>query len=45
MEALGQAIDEAIRKGAAHFICGNAVGVDNWAAVMTDVGGRLNVVF
>lgn len=28
MDSLEQAIDEAIRKGAAHFICGNAVGVD-----------------
>lgn len=29
---LEEAIDWALAKGAAHFICGNAVGVDTWAA-------------
>ena len=29
---LEEAIDWALAKGAAHFICGNAIGVDTWAA-------------
>ena len=29
---LEEAIDWALAKGATHFICGNAVGVDTWAA-------------
>ena len=29
---LEQAIDTAIAKGVLHFICGNAIGVDSWAA-------------
>ena len=29
---LEKAIDLALAKGATHFICGNAVGVDTWAA-------------
>lgn len=29
---LERAIDLAFAKGATHFICGNAVGVDTWAA-------------
>ena len=29
---LERSIDLALAKGAAHFICGNAIGVDTWAA-------------
>lgn len=29
---LEKAVDLALAKGATHFICGNAVGVDTWAA-------------
>ena len=29
---LEKAIDLAFAKGATHFICGNAIGVDTWAA-------------
>ena len=29
---LERVIDLALAKGAAHFICGNAIGVDTWAA-------------
>lgn len=29
---LEQAVDSAISKGVLHFICGNAIGVDSWAA-------------
>ncbi len=29
---LEQAIDAAVSKGVLHFICGNAIGVDSWAA-------------
>ena len=32
LEELEKAIDLALAKGATHFICGNAVGVDTWAA-------------
>ena len=32
LSKLEQAIDFAIEKGVTHFICGNAVGVDTWAA-------------
>ena len=42
MASLEQAIDEAIRKGAAHFICGNAVGVDTWAAQLVLKKKELN---
>lgn len=30
--SLKKSIDIALSKGATHFICGNAVGVDTWAA-------------
>lgn len=42
MASLEHAIDEAIRKGAAHFICGNAVGVDTWAAQLVLKKKELN---
>ena len=29
---LEQAVDLALSKGVLHFICGNAIGVDSWAA-------------
>ena len=32
MEALEKEIDIAIEQGVTHFICGNALGVDTWAA-------------
>ena len=32
IERLDQAIDQVLAKGVIHFICGNAVGVDTWAA-------------
>lgn len=32
IEQLDQAIDQVLAKGVTHFICGNAVGVDTWAA-------------
>lgn len=32
LEKLEQAVDSAISKGVLHFICGNAIGVDSWAA-------------
>lgn len=31
-ERLSEAVDEAVRKGARRFICGNALGFDTWAA-------------
>lgn len=32
IERLDRAIDQVLTKGVIHFICGNAVGVDTWAA-------------
>ena len=32
LRKLEQAVDSAISKGVLHFICGNAIGVDSWAA-------------
>lgn len=32
LEKLEQAIDAAVSKGVLYFICGNAIGVDSWAA-------------
>ena len=32
MQKLEAAVEEALRRGTTHFICGNAVGVDTWAA-------------
>ena len=32
LEQLERTIDLAVAKGVTHFICGNAVGVDTWAA-------------
>lgn len=32
LKRLEKAIDEAIKAGYRHFICGNALGVDTWAA-------------
>ena len=32
LAALERQIDYAISKGATHFICGNAIGADTWAA-------------
>ena len=32
IERLDRAIDQVLAKGVTHFICGNAVGVDTWAA-------------
>lgn len=32
LEKLERAIDTAVSEGVLHFICGNAIGVDSWAA-------------
>ena len=32
IERLDRAIDQVLAKAAIHFICGNAIGVDTWAA-------------
>ena len=32
IERLDWAIDQVLAKGVIHFICGNAIGVDTWAA-------------
>ncbi len=34
LRRLEEAIDSVLSQGATHFICGNAVGVDTWAAEM-----------
>ena len=34
MQKLEDTVDETINRGIAHFICGNAVGVDTWAAAL-----------
>lgn len=34
LAGLENAVDRALAEGVTHFICGNAVGVDTWAAEM-----------
>ena len=42
MSKLERVIDFALARGATHFICGNAVGVDTWAAELVLKKKRTN---